>query len=692
MARLAMVNYLAQTGRRDVAEARLAELARDYPSNIEILRTRTTLMAVSPTDGSINPNGVAAADLLIKKFINEFPGDKAARLYYAEWLVKTKRAEQAVEFLKDPATFPGGRDLAVNRALAAAMVRAGQREEAEKILSQLPIDAGLDAVLVQAAATREASDRQIRDALGRYENQGLFRLYDAAMRLSEGKFEEAIRKYASATEFTQFGKAAKQGIQRALFAYAEADPVRAREEAIRLAGEIPDEPGIVLAAAYAAMIMDEIGSLEDKWEQTKTMYACLSKWETLALKSGLSKPDTTLTRAQFRYLIGDIDGAKREIAASVAQFPQHLASLFTPCDMTLVAPADPTRARELYNLALKEDPNNRRLPYLDARIKEVSGDWAGAVAVYEGLTGGVLKDATPYIRLIAALSTQNKNDEALKWARAWNAAMPEDPRTTSELIRLLATTGNKPEAMKVADDCVLKQVAETRKRLSEATTAPTPAQVEKMVDEARAQALLLGASSFTMAKMYDEAESRLAEVRKTFPTADRPILMLGDIATAKKDWPKAEGYYRELIKQNNQNFIAANNLAWILAEIKNDPNAALALVEEVRKGKNGTRPISPERFPVDFLDTLGVIYTKLNRSDRLPEMRITFEAAVKRYPNDPRMFLYLAQSQAGLGEKFKALENLDSAIRLANQKNALTAEQNKSVLQGAEALRAKLRG
>ena len=695
MARLYNATYRALTGRPDEAEARLTELAIDYPDSIDVLRPRMALLAApkDPAAGRFDPNGLAKADALIHKFLKDYPGDRAAKLFRAEWLVRTDRAEKAIEYLKDPATFPGGRNEAVDRLMAAALFQTGQGDEARKILSRLPADPGIDAALFQAATSHEAAQKQVNDALARYENQGLFRIYDAALRLGEGKYEEAIRGFASAVEFTRVGPTAKAGLQRALIAYAEADPAKARDAAVKLAGEMPDEPGIYLAAATAALLLDEVGSPDDRWEQAKTMYAAVNKWEAVALKAGTARTDTAVLKAQFRLLAGDPAGARKDALSALAQSPNHVPTLLLLTDLSLAPPADLARAREYYDSIVKANSSDPRLPYVDARIKQIAGDWTGAAAVYERLVGEAPRNAGIYVLLIAALEGGGQKEAALRWTRLWHERIPEDTRATVGLIHLLAASGARPEAIKIADEFVAATAAEARKRASNAAPPQTPAEVEKAGEDGRLGALLAVASGFFRAGVYDEAEARAREVVQARPAADRAWMMLGDIAIAKKEWDKAVPIYRDVLQKQPRHFVAGNNLAWILAEKMNDPVAAMLVVEEVRKGPGGVRPIGPERLPADFLDTLGVVYLKLKEKgvDRVAEMRTVFEAASRRYPADPRMLLYLAHAQALAGDRARALETFDAAIHLAATKNGLKEEQNKEVIDAAEAARKKLR-
>ncbi len=692
IARLVFAGYLNQTSRRKEAEVRLETLATDYPESIDILRNRCVLLA-SPTEqgAAFNPNGVAAADLVIRKFLKDYPADKAARLFNAEWLVRTDRAKRAVEYLSDPATFPNGRDAAVDRLLADALLRTGQRDEAEKILNKLPSDPVIDAVLIQAAATRESGEKQLKAALDRYENQGLFRVYEGFLRLGDGKYDEAVREFAAAVEFTQVRDAARIGLGRALLAYAGAEPSKARAEAIRLAGEMPDEPSVYLAAALASLVLEEVGSPEDKWDLTKTMYAAVNRWEAAAIKEGTQPSDVVVMKARFRFLAGDPDAAKRDAVTGLNRNPKHLPTMLLLVDLNLLPPADPTRAREFLDAATKENANDPRLPYADAAIRGAAGDWAGAVKVYEKLISDTPKGQGIYPLLVAALNAAEDKEGALKWTRTWAERFPADGRASAELIRLLSTAGNNTAAVKIADELVVAWVAEARKQAT-ATVPPLPqADADKRADNARAAAMLAGATGFFRAGVFDEAETRAKEALKIHPANPTILMMLGDLAIARKDWDRALSMSRDMLAHDPLNGVAGNNAAWILAEMKNDPAAALVIVEEVRKARGNGRPIAPERLRPDFLDTIGVVYFKLNRSDKFPEMRTIFEAAVKRYPGDPRMNLYLAHAQAATGDKARALDTYDAAIRLAGTKNGLPDDQNKMVIDAAEAARKRLR-
>lgn len=692
MARLTMVNYLAATGRRDLAEELVNKLMGDYTDSVDVLRTQVTLMAMpkDPKEAKLDPNGLAKADIRISKFLKDYPGDRGGKLFYAEWLVRTGRADKAVEYLRDPLTFPGGRDAVAERVLAGALLQAGKGAEAQQILSRLPADPVVDAILVRAATTRDASEKQLRDALGRHENQGLFRIYDATMRLGEGKYEEAARGYISAIEFTAARAAARAGLQRALMAYADADPTKAREFITQIGQEFPDEPGVYLAGAIAAMNLDDIGTPSDSWDQTKSMLAGLNRWEDKVTKQGTSKADATMVKATFKLLMGDADGARRDALVSLPQNPNHVPTLILLADLALAPPGDPARAKDYYDQLVKLNPAEPRLPYIEARMKEQSQDWAGAIAIYEKQLADSPRNAVPFPLLVEAQVKAGKKDDALRTCRDWYARFPDDTRAIASLIKHLCESGGKAEAVKLANDFVTRQVEEARKAVTTTNPLP-PAEGDKVVENVRFGAIYHAAGGFYRGKDFNESEARVGEILKARPDDTGALLLASDIAIAKQEWDKAIPYYQTLLAKNPRAFVAGNNLAWILAAKKNDPAKALAVVDEVRKGR-GVNPIAAERLPADFLDTLGLVYVKLNNPGRFIEMRQTFEGAVKRYPTDARMALYLAHAYALTGEKTRAMEAFDLAIKLADPKNGLSTEQIKDVIDAAEEAKKKLRG
>ncbi|MGH7224748.1 MAG: hypothetical protein ACRELF_16115, partial [Gemmataceae bacterium] len=120
---------------------------------------------------------------------------------------------------------------------------------------------------------------------------------------------------------------------------------------------------------------------------------------------------------------------------------------------------------------------------------------------------------------------------------------------------------------------------------------------------------------------------------------------------------------------------------------------ALRIVQELRKGRFSHKPISGDRLRPGFLDTLGVVYTKMNKGALYGEMRDVFAAARQRYPHDPRMYMYLGHAYAGLLETDRAQQLYASAVEIARKKGQqyLSPEKCQAVIAEVEAAQKKIK-
>ena len=677
--RLAVARHQARTGRRPLAERTLADLAADYPASLEVLRARVTLA------------GGIAPDPLIGQFLIDYPGDRAAKLFRAEWLVRTDRAAQAVEYLRDRSAFPA-RDAAVDRVLGVALYQAGLRDEAKEVLDRLPPDPAVVAVLIRSAATAEAAEARLADALTRFDNAGLLQVYRGAVLLDRKRFAEAAAEFATAVPVTQVRPAAQAGLLRALLAYAGADPAGARELVVKLAADLPDEPGLYLAAALAALRLDEVGTATDNWDRTKSVFAAVNRWEQLAVNGGLPRPDATVVRATFRALAGDPDGARREAAAGLARAPEHVPTLLQLADLFLRPPADPAAARGFFDRARRANPADPRLPFVEARLIEADGDAPGAAAVYERVVAASPRDPAAYPLLIAAREAAGDRPAALKAARDWHDRLPRDDRAALALVRLLARTGGTAEALREADAFADREGQAAAERLAGGLIPAAPGAAEAASSAAKLTARAEAADALYRGGAAAEGVARATAVLTARPGDERALTLLGRAAIDKQDWDAAAAAYTSVLAANPRHYAAGNNLAWILAEKRGDPAAAIKWVEAVRAGPSGSRPMSPERLPAEFLDTLGLVYRKLNQPERFKEMVAVFTAAAARHPADPRMRLHLGVAQAATADPVAAKESLTAAVNLAQARNGLGAAVNAATAAAATAELRKLGG
>jgi tetratricopeptide (TPR) repeat protein len=98
--------------------------------------------------------------------------------------------------------------------------------------------------------------------------------------------------------------------------------------------------------------------------------------------------------------------------------------------------------------------------------------------------------------------------------------------------------------------------------------------------------------------------------------------------------------------------LAANNLAWIYADERQNLDLALDLAER-----------ATEQLPdyAEAWDTLGWVYHR----KQLPLLAVVpFEKAVGQDPNNATFHYHLGMALAGTGDRVKAKESLQMALKL----------------------------
>jgi tetratricopeptide (TPR) repeat protein len=713
-ARQALVAYYAATGRRDQARKEVASLEKDYPASVDVLRLEVTLLAQpeSPAAGAKSatnpapapdPSAVKAADARIQQFLTDNPRDVAARLLWAEWLTRTGRADKALTYLQDPANFPGGKDEVYNRVLAAALVGKGDRAQGAEVLQHLPHDPAVDVALIQVAATRAEQEKQVGEALARYEGNGVFRCWGAALNFDAGKYADAATGFARATEFTRVKPLAQDGLRRALLALAQQDPVKARDLTVQLRKETADNSTLLLCQAYASLLLDEVGSPGDAPDRVVTMASLLNAWEQAILKEGQDRVLGPLTKAQFWILANRPDLARDEVTRALKQNPEGEAALGLAIQLALDSydPATVARARDYLATLQKVRPTEPRTLWLQAQVEERGGQDAKAIATYRQ----VLQKESPYVssasaHLVALLEKQGDKQQARAVVQEWRKRLPDDVLAAKSEVRQLAADDQLAAARKAAEQFVDAQVkrAEEQAAATKASADVSPADVEKQkqerVEAVRTSTQLEMARAFSQGGAWDEGEAWARRLLEKHPDQEGALLLLGDVYLKREAWQQARDHYQQLLEKHPNNFIAANNLAWLLAVHYHDAPAAYRVAQEARKSRYSHELLPGDRLNEEFLDTLGVVYRGLDKPEVVADMRELFEAARRRYPNDPRMYFYLGCAYAGLQQPDKAEEMFTSAIALAGPqaKNALTSAQRQAVLQEAEQERKKLKG
>lgn len=694
-ARLAFARYLIQMGRREEAGKAVETAAREYPDDLDVLQAQAALLLL-PSAGA-KPNQqpdkkqIAQVDEILRAFVKKNPDNRAAHLLWASWLSRTERGAEAVKYLEDPDNFPGDKDDRYKAVKALALLGKGDREGSAAMLKQLPPSANIEAALVALAESPAEQSKKLDQALGRYEKSALLRCMQGASALNRNDPEQAAEAFYQALEYTQVRGTAENGLGRALALWITKDPEKARERIAGMLVETPNEKVLYLGYAYASLLLDDVGGPADVWGPAKNMSSALKAWEPLWIKESGDQIGGPLTSAEFWGMAGREDLAWSHAQRALDVRADSVPALRVAAVLAIASP-NPARLAEAEPLLVRLEKALPDSPVpLILRAKLNLREQKRSLA-RQNLTAALKKE--PDNVEAAALLGQVLLDEkdlpaATSHARAWRKRSPESFGAARLLVRVLAQDGKVDEARGESRTFSADRVAALRKEQAKAKRPQDKTEEDWKKAQADAVARLELdlkvdlASSLVSAGAYPAAEAVLKEVLDKEPDNQMALQLQGDAALGRQDWKAAADAYERAYQKNPRNLVAVNNLAWLAAEKLSDPKKALALVEEMQKGRNG-QPYGAERLLPDALDTIGVVYTKVKDVAAYAKMRELFEAAERRHPTDPRMSLYLGHAYVGLDDVAKGRRAYAAAIQKSNKEGVLTESQRKDVKRQAE--------
>lgn len=684
VARLDYAAFLASTGRVDQARKDLAALRTQYPTSVDLLNLEVRLLLL-PAPGTkppskLEPEKRDEIDRRINQFLAANPTSQAGRLFRAQWLMRTERAEQAVAELQDSKNFPKPNP-AQQQMLALALIAAGKKKEAVAALQHLPESARLDALLIQLAESREEKNTRLEAALNRHERNGLFLCWDGERQLNEGNPKEALPRFRQALEVTAVRPLAERGLRRALTELAQKDPKSAQDLARNLADELPREPLPALLLAYTDLVLGDLGTPADVMPKATTMGAALNEWETRMNAVGGDKLAIALTRAEFYAQANNVDQSRQEIERALILAPTNPEALQRGINLALAqsTPASLDRAQEYLAALRTAQPDALPTLLATGRLAEAREQVEPALAAYSKVLEQSPTDTLANQRYLALMDRKKDYDGMAARIETWTKADPEALAPKLYRVYHQAKVGKKQEAVETGRKLVTVESEKAEKK-----TAGTGKQTrEQLRLDVGRQLLASGA--------LVEGETWVNEILAENPDLLVAQLLKGDILLRKKSFTEACDLYRKILATHPENLIAVNNLAYTLGIDLDKPAEADQVIRGVRVNRFTGQIIPGDRLDPAFLDTIGMVFQKLNQPERLPEMREIFAKAAARYTEDPRIAWHLGHALAGLKEEAEARKVLDRAMKLLTEGSVrLSPEEQKVVRQGIEKIRTTL--
>jgi predicted Zn-dependent protease len=636
------------------------------------------------------------------------------QLTWVRWLQLSGRNEEATAKLAELEDRAKGD--ADRRRLQAARARlllaGGRSREADEVIQDLrrnnPDVTGdllyADELLLSGNA--KAAKQEIEKALSKQDQSGLYHYWQGQTRQADGDFLAAIASYERSLQFTRFKAQSENAVLACVLGIAagppgkpeEANPEKAFKEAKRLRAAHPKDPVILSAFALTARVMDEVYG-------NHGMEGALADLIRVLAEDRVNAAIGPYFAAKQWVLAGRPDRARQELRSN----KDHAPSLALATQLALTD-EDWAEAAEDIKAVGKLLPDAIDLPLWRAALLEARGEVSEARETYAKFVEDHPGLNTGYLALARLHERAREYKEALAWVQKWRQKMPDEVNGLHALVRVLAEDGQVPAAVAEADAFTKLQLQKARAAAQawetrNPITGKDPDAVKVAAERrARAKAEALDSLEFTLnlgtvgalqqagacAAAEDLLEHRVQPLIERLPEATRKANQLSfkslratlcleqarqlKEGTAERTslTERAVQDYRDIYKERPGDPTAGNNLAWLLVKEKNEPDQALGLIEEVRKGKYSRQPISPERLPVEILDTLGVVYRAKGMNQE--SLNLFREAVQKHYAREPRVLLYLGLAQAALRYNTEAYATLRAVINLADQRARASAD------------------
>jgi tetratricopeptide (TPR) repeat protein len=308
---------------------------------------------------------------------------------------------------------------------------------------------------------------------------------------------------------------------------------------------------------------------------------------------------------------------------------------------TLIAQRDFARAEPLVAALLKEHPNAGGVHALQGMLALAKKDSAGARAAYERAVKLDARSFPATAGLVALDLLEKKSAAALARVEARLAATPDDVRVLLLAARVFAATGQVDRATGVL------------RRVIELTPADSTAYG------------MLGQIYIAQGKL-NEARNEIDAVAARNPNNIGARTLAAMLSHSTNDLADAKKRYRAILEQSGNAPVAANNLAWILAEEGNDLDEALRLAQRAVAD-------APERAEIQ--DTLGWVYYR----KELPTLAVpAFEKSTSLAPDNPLYHYHLGLAHAKAGNVQQARKAVDTVLKL--DPNHAEAKQLQSTL------------
>jgi tetratricopeptide (TPR) repeat protein len=696
--KLCYAQYLLQHDRIDDVQPILAQLQRDHADWLEVLQLDIgyRMAKAAPTGQQpLPPALVLDVDNLIYQYMKRPQAHPAGKIVWLKWLATTARGNQVAKLMNDPQFFSNSE--ADKRLKAFAFLYSGNSLESNNLLKSLPKDPQLDVALLQTAHTLADQQKVLVSALQQHQDQGLFRTWSAGLALAKGDYAEASRSFIQCLEYSKVRPLVRQGLVQALTQWSNVQPQEARKLCAEALQQYSSEPSLLLGFALASMTLGELGSPNDTGDQVKDMASALKAYEAACTLEGQEPGSASWLEAQCWLQADRRDFARMKALRTLELQPQHEGALALAVQL-LLDQNDAVSWDKALQLtrAFQKQTASKECVFWQGKCHAKLGQYNDALAcfrqvmeqapqfspVYQATCQVLLKSGTPEA-LVACQQVVNR----------WRMAIPDDSVCMQSEMELAIKHGKKSECRSRMEQYLV--ALENRQN----TTAPiqtVSTEDKSLLSKQKADALCLLSQTMMQSSELTEAESMLKKAIELVPQHEAAMLLLGDCLTRqlramamgtdtrKQFTQQAIAQFSTVYRRHKGHMLAGNNLAWLLVHELQDANEAYRIMQEVRLGKHRVKPMSGDQLSPEVLDTMGMVYAKLNKIDLGMERVELFEAARKRYADDARIACHLGQAYLSVRDTRRSMQAFQSARTLL-VKSTYSAEEQRKLNQQIQA-------
>lgn len=306
-------------------------------------------------------------------------------------------------------------------------------------------------------------------------------------------------------------------------------------------------------------------------------------------------------------------------------------------------------------------PNESQILDALGRTQKASGDFNQALATYRKMVELLPQSPLPHWKLADIQMTMKDKDAAINSLRKAINMQPDFPQAQRALIALYVSDKKFPDALDVARNVQKQHPNKDVGYVLECDIHAAGGQWDAAAQALRAGLAQISTTTLAM-KLHSvlqaagkgtEADRFAQSWKKDHPRDVAFEFYLGDQALARKDYTFAERHYASVVKQQSNNPLALNNLAWVTSKLKKD--GALAYAE---------RAVTLAPNEPMFMDTLATLRSE--KGDYARALDLETRALVLQ-PQNRVLMLNLAKIHFRAGKKELAKKSLDDLIRATHE-------------------------